>query len=67
MKKAQLNNYRSRAAFKLLEIEEKFKVIGNLTNLLDLGSAPGSWCQAAKSISPSIKIAAADLLQVLSM
>jgi 23S rRNA (uridine2552-2'-O)-methyltransferase len=64
VKKAQAYNFRSRASFKLLEIEEKFKVIQRHNNILDLGSAPGSWSQAALFVNPTAKIAAVDLLPV---
>jgi 23S rRNA (uridine2552-2'-O)-methyltransferase len=62
VKKAQAQGFRSRAAFKLLEIEEKFSILKEATTALDLGSAPGSWSQAIKSICPNTKIAAVDLL-----
>jgi 23S rRNA (uridine2552-2'-O)-methyltransferase len=65
VKKAQTYNFRSRASFKLLEIEEKYKVIQKNTNILDLGSAPGSWSQAAQFVNPNAKIAAVDLLPVI--
>ena len=64
VKKAQAYNFRSRASFKLLEIEEKYKLIEKNSSILDLGSAPGSWSQAAQFINPSAKIAAVDLLPV---
>lgn len=44
---AQKDGYRARAAYKLLEINEKDKLIKNGTILVDLGSAPGSWSQVA--------------------
>ena len=43
--------YRSRAAYKLKEIQEKFHVIRGGDNVLDLGAAPGSWLQVARSIT----------------
>ena len=43
--------YRSRAVFKLKEIDEKYKILKNGISLIDLGAAPGSWSQyAAKKI-----------------
>lgn len=65
VKKAQAYSFRSRASFKLLEIEEKYKLIQKNNNILDLGSAPGSWSQAALFINPSANIAAVDLLPVI--
>ena len=43
--KAKQEGYLSRAAFKLVEIEEKFKLINNSKNIFELGSSPGSWSQ----------------------
>lgn len=50
VKLAQKHGYRARAAFKLLEINEKDKLIQKDTVLADLGSAPGSWSQVAAQI-----------------
>lgn len=49
--KAQKDGYRARAAYKLLEINEKDKLIKNGTVLADLGSAPGSWSQVAAELA----------------
>ena len=57
-------NLRSRAAFKLEEIEKKHKVLGG--KILDLGSAPGSWSEIAYRILPESKVVAVDILQVAS-
>ncbi len=46
-KKSKSLGYRSRASFKLIELNEKFKFIKSNTNLLDLGSFPGGWSQVA--------------------
>lgn len=45
-----MENYRSRAAFKLLEAQKKFKFIKNRDVVVDLGSAPGSWIQVSRKI-----------------
>ena len=45
VRKSKAEGYRSRAVYKLKEIDEKFKIIKNGINIVDLGSAPGSWSQ----------------------
>ena len=40
-------NYRSRAAFKLLELQEKYKILKKGFNVIDIGSSPGGWTQVA--------------------
>ena len=62
VKKAQAMSIRSRAGFKLEEIEKKYRILGDKT--LDIGSAPGSWCEMALKIRPDTKIVAVDILQV---
>jgi 23S rRNA (uridine2552-2'-O)-methyltransferase len=60
-KKAKVLGYRSRAAFKLLELNKKFNFIKKNSNLLDIGSAPGGWSQVASKLITSGKILAVDL------
>ena len=63
VKLGQKQGYRARAAFKLLEINEKDKLITADTVLADLGSAPGSWSQVAmESIGPRGRVFAMDIL-----
>lgn len=60
---AQKDGYRSRAAYKLLEINEKDKLIRQGTVLADLGSAPGSWSQvAARLAGENGRVFALDIL-----
>jgi len=59
-KKSKTLGYRSRSAFKLLELNEKFRFIRKNTNLLDIGSSPGGWSQVASSIIKEGKIMAID-------
>ena len=47
VKEAKIQGFRSRSAFKLLEIDNKFNLLKKGYNVLDLGSAPGGWCQVA--------------------
>ena len=61
---AKKKGYRARSAYKLLEIDKKFKIIENSRNIVDLGAAPGSWSQVLieKNKSKSkIKIFAIDV------
>ena len=60
-KKSKTLGYRSRAAFKLIELNKKFKFIKKNTNLLDLGSCPGGWSQVASKIITKGKILAIDI------
>ena len=52
-RQAKREGYRSRAAFKLTEIDDRKKVLSKGDRVLDCGAAPGSWCQvAARRIGP---------------
>ena len=59
-KRSKILGYRSRSAFKLLELNKKFQFILNNTNLLDIGSSPGGWSQVVSSIIKNGKIVAID-------
>ena len=60
-KKAKVLGYRSRAAFKLIELNKKFNFIKKNSNLLDIGSTPGGWSQIASKIITNGKILAVDI------
>ncbi|MDR2781761.1 MAG: RlmE family RNA methyltransferase [Holosporaceae bacterium] len=65
VKRAQREGYRCRAAFKLMEIDDKFRLIKNAKYMIDLGAAPGGWCQVlSQRSSADAKISAIDLLQL---
>jgi 23S rRNA (uridine2552-2'-O)-methyltransferase len=65
VKKARKEGYRSRAAYKLIEIDQKEKLFRPGQTVLDLGAAPGGWSQvAAEKVKPGGKVTAIDLLQV---
>lgn len=61
-KKAKVLGYRSRAAFKLLELNKKFNFIKSNSNLLDIGATPGGWSQVASKMATSGKVLAVDIL-----
>jgi 23S rRNA (uridine2552-2'-O)-methyltransferase len=60
-KKAKVLGYKSRAAFKLIELNKKFNFIKKNSNLLDIGSTPGGWSQVASKIITEGKILAIDI------
>ena len=60
-KKSKTLGYRSRASFKLIELNDKFKFIKKNSNLLDLGSCPGGWSQVASQIIAKGKILSVDI------
>ncbi|OQW74631.1 MAG: 23S rRNA (uridine(2552)-2'-O)-methyltransferase [Proteobacteria bacterium ST_bin11] len=65
VKKAQAMGYRSRAVFKLIEIQEKDKIIKPGINVVDLGAAPGGWSEyASKIVGKRNKVIALDLLAI---
>ena len=59
-KEAKSKGYRSRSAFKLIEIDKKFKFLNKKSTLLDLGSSPGGWSQVAREKLKNGKILAVD-------
>jgi 23S rRNA (uridine2552-2'-O)-methyltransferase len=60
-KKSKTLGYRSRASFKLIELNKKYNFIKKNTNLLDLGSSPGGWSQVARQIIKEGRIMAIDI------
>lgn len=62
VKQAKADGYRSRAAYKLLEIHEKFKIFKKGSKIVELGAAPGGWTQAISSYCKDSKIYAFDIL-----
>jgi 23S rRNA (uridine2552-2'-O)-methyltransferase len=68
VQRAQLEGYRARAAFKLLEIDEKHKILSGAKRIIDLGAAPGSWSQIAAKVTDSTdtdpRVVAIDFLDV---
>jgi len=65
VRKAREQGYRSRAAYKLLELDQKEKLFRPGAVVVDLGAAPGSWSQvAAEKTKPGGKVIAVDLLEI---
>ena len=64
VKAAKAAGWRSRAAFKLIELDERFKLLQHVTRVVDLGAAPGGWCQVVTKARPKAVVVAIDLLPV---
>ena len=62
VRRAKAENYRSRAAYKLLELDERFGLLKGVKAVVDLGIAPGGWSQVVTRRVPEAKIAGIDLL-----
>ena len=62
VKRAKADGYRSRAAYKLLELDEKFGLLRGVTAVVDLGIAPGGWSQVVRRKTPKAAIVGIDLL-----
>ena len=61
VRQSKLEGYRSRAVYKLQEINEKFKILKNGMSIIDLGAAPGSWSQFVISKFKNLKLVSIDL------
>ncbi|CAN5831912.1 RlmE family RNA methyltransferase [soil metagenome] len=62
VKRAKAEGYRSRAAYKLIELDERFGFLKGAKRIIDLGIAPGGWSQVARRLLPKAAIAGIDLL-----
>ena len=68
VKQARKDGYRSRAAYKLLEVHERDKIFKPGMTVVDLGAAPGSWSQVvANKVGRNGKVVAVDLLEIAPM
>jgi len=61
VRQSKVDGYRARSAYKLLEIDKKFKIFRNEMSILDLGAAPGSWSQYVSKVVKNGKIISVDL------
>jgi len=64
VQKARAEGYRSRAAYKLIELDERFGFLRGVQRVVDLGIAPGGWTQVVRKMCPKAKVAGIDLLPV---
>ena len=62
VKRAKAEGYRSRAAYKLLELDERFGLLKGVTRVIDLGVAPGGWTQVVRLKAPKAHVVGIDLL-----
>ena len=62
VKRAKAEGYRSRAAYKLLELDEKFGLLKGVKGVVDLGIAPGGWSQVVRKKAPAARVAGIDFL-----
>ena len=62
VKRAKAENYRSRAAYKLIELDERFSLLKGVKTVVDLGIAPGGWSQVVRRTISGAKIVGIDLL-----
>ena len=62
VKRAKADGYRSRAAYKLIELDERFNFLKGVKRVVDLGIAPGGWSQVVGKVCPKARIVGIDLL-----
>jgi 23S rRNA (uridine2552-2'-O)-methyltransferase len=62
VRRAKAEGYRSRAAYKLIELDERFGLLRGVTRVVDLGIAPGGWSQVVRRLAPKAAIVGIDLL-----
>jgi 23S rRNA (uridine2552-2'-O)-methyltransferase len=62
VRRAKAEGYRSRAAYKLIELDERFGLLKGAMRVIDLGIAPGGWTQVVRKLAPRAKVVGIDLL-----
>ena len=63
VQKAKADGSRSRAAYKLIELDERFGLLKGATRVIDLGIAPGGWSQVVRKLAPRSAVVGIDLLE----
>ena len=61
VRQSKVDGFRARSAYKLIEINEKFKIFKGGLTVIDIGAAPGSWSQYVEKISKNVKLISIDL------
>ena len=61
VRQSKVDGYRARSAYKLIELDEKFKIFKGGINVIDIGAAPGSWSQYASKVIKNGKLISIDL------
>jgi 23S rRNA (uridine2552-2'-O)-methyltransferase len=64
VQQAKAEGYRSRAAYKLIELDEKYALLRGKRAVVDLGVAPGGWAQVVRKLTPKAGVVGIDLLEV---
>ena len=64
VRQSKVDGYRARSAYKLIEINEKFKIFKGGLSIVDIGAAPGSWSQYASKVTKNGKIISIDLKEM---
>ena len=61
VRQSKIEGYRARSAYKLIEIDEKFKIFKNALSIVDIGAAPGSWSQYVSKVIKNGKVISIDM------
>ncbi len=61
VRQSKVDGYRARSAYKLIEIDEKFKIFKNALSIVDIGAAPGSWSQYVSKVIKNGKVISIDM------
>ena len=64
VRQSKVDGYRARSAYKLIEIDEKFKIFKGGISAIDIGAAPGSWSQYAAKVAKSGRLISIDLKEM---